>query len=146
MPILLLTALIATLLSIGVNVFAESILQPIHIVGSFITLRLAHNPGIAFSVLLPASMQTIIIISALILVTVVSIRTKKNTLSSIAFGLIIGGAISNLIDRIPDGVVTDYISIGTFPIFNVADSCICIGAGLLLLKGFEQKPKKPSYH
>ncbi len=143
MLILLSTALIAILLSVGVNFFAETMTKPISLIGSFLTLRLAHNPGIAFSVLLPASMQTIIIISALILVIIVAMRTKKDRLSSLAFGLIIGGAISNLIDRIPDGVVTDYISVGTFPIFNTADSCICIGAGLLLLRGFERKPKRP---
>ena len=139
MPSLLLTALIAVLLSVGVNFFAESITQPISILSSFITLRLAHNPGIAFSVLLPASYQTLIIISALVLVTIVAVRTKKDLLSSIAFGLIIGGAIANLIDRIPDGVVTDYISVGTFPIFNLADSCICIGAGMLICEGWKKK-------
>lgn len=136
---LLLTALIAILLSVGVNVIAESIQKPIHIIGSFITLHLVHNPGIAFSVLLPASIQTILIFSALLLVTVVAIRTKKDRLSSIAFGLIIGGAIANLIDRIPDGVVTDYISVGTFPIFNVADSCISIGAGILIREGWTKE-------
>lgn len=139
MPLLLLTALVAILLSIGVNFFAESIEQPIHLLGSFIALRLAHNPGIAFSVLLPTSIQTLLILIALLLVIIVAIRAKKDALSSLAFGLIIGGAIGNLIDRIPDGVVTDYISVGTFPIFNVADSCISIGAGILIMEGWTKK-------
>jgi len=44
-----------------------------------------------------------------------------------------GGAIGNLIDRITIGHVTDFISIGTFPVFNVADSSISVGCVVLLL-------------
>jgi signal peptidase II len=43
-----------------------------------------------------------------------------------------GGAIGNLIDRLTVGTVTDFISVGTFPVFNVADSCISIGVALLV--------------
>ena len=41
--------------------------------------------------------------------------------SQISFGLIIGGAVANLVDRLPDGLVTDYIAVGTFPVFNVPE-------------------------
>lgn len=50
----------------------------------------------------------------------------------IALGLQLGGALGNLIDRLMQGYVTDFISIGTFPVFNVADSSITIGVILLL--------------
>jgi signal peptidase II len=46
----------------------------------------------------------------------------------------IGGAIGNLADRLLHGAVTDFISVGTFPVFNIADAAICIGAGLLILE------------
>jgi signal peptidase II len=45
----------------------------------------------------------------------------------------LGGALGNLIDRIVFGPVTDFISVLGFPVFNIADSCITIGVGLLIL-------------
>ncbi len=45
----------------------------------------------------------------------------------------LGGAVGNLIDRFQFGHVVDFISIGSFPVFNIADSCISIGVGILLL-------------
>ena len=51
----------------------------------------------------------------------------------IALGMQLGGAIGNLIDRLTIGYVTDFISVGTFPVFNVADSSISIGVVVLIL-------------
>jgi signal peptidase II len=51
----------------------------------------------------------------------------------LAMGLQLGGAAGNLIDRLQMGRVTDFISIGTFPVFNVADSAISVGVAVLLL-------------
>jgi len=51
----------------------------------------------------------------------------------LAMGLQLGGAAGNLVDRLTMGRVTDFISIGTFPVFNVADSSITVGVGVLLL-------------
>ncbi len=51
----------------------------------------------------------------------------------VAMGLQLGGAAGNLIDRLVIGRVTDFISIGNFPVFNVADSSISIGVVILLL-------------
>lgn len=51
----------------------------------------------------------------------------------LAMGLQLGGAAGNLIDRLMMGKVTDFISIGNFPVFNVADSSISVGVAVLLL-------------
>ena len=51
----------------------------------------------------------------------------------LAMGMQLGGAAGNLIDRLMIGKVTDFISIGTFPVFNVADSSITVGVGVLLI-------------
>lgn len=51
----------------------------------------------------------------------------------LAMGLQLGGAVGNLIDRLTMGKVTDFISVGDFPVFNVADSSITIGVGMLVL-------------
>jgi len=50
-----------------------------------------------------------------------------------AMGLQLGGAVGNLIDRIVHGYVTDFISIGSFPVFNVADASITVGVAILVL-------------
>ena len=51
----------------------------------------------------------------------------------LALGLQLGGAVGNLIDRLTIGHVTDFISVGNFPVFNIADSSITVGVGVLLL-------------
>jgi signal peptidase II len=58
---------------------------------------------------------------------------REEKLMRFAIALQLGGALGNLIDRIHFGPVTDFISVGEFPVFNVADSCITIGVGLLIL-------------
>ncbi len=58
---------------------------------------------------------------------------EDEKLMRIALSMQLGGALGNLIDRIRFGPVTDFISVGTFPVFNIADSCITVGVGLLIL-------------
>ena len=65
---------------------------------------------------------------------------RLNYLTKISFGLLAAGILGNLTDRIFRGAVTDflhfYINEYAWPSFNVADSCICIAAGLLILSSF----------
>lgn len=63
---------------------------------------------------------------------------SKDKLAKVALGMQIGGALGNLIDRIAEGQVTDFISVGSFPIFNIADSCVTVGVGLLILSLYLQ--------
>lgn len=58
---------------------------------------------------------------------------KSETLMRIALAMQFGGALGNLIDRILFGPVTDFISVGNFAVFNVADASITVGVGLLIL-------------
>ena len=59
------------------------------------------------------------------------------------FGMIIGGAIGNLIDRAQhSGYVVDFIDLTFWPVFNIADSAICVGVGLLVIDSFVRKEKK----
>jgi signal peptidase II len=77
-------------------------------------------------------------------------QTPRQVLPLCALGLIFGGAIGNLIDRIFYGVVTDFIDLGTpikfiktFPIFNIADSALTIGVILLALHFLLDREEKP---
>ncbi len=70
----------------------------------------------------------------------------------VAFALIFGGAVGNIIDRIHFGYVHDFIDFRVWPVFNVADSAITVGVGLLLLqmlvreKHQEPHPEAPTQH
>lgn len=136
--VLSLTILSAFTTSLLVTFFMERLHGAVPIVGTFLSLRLTHNPHIAFSIALPETLQTTLILAALLAVCAVAVKAK-DTVSRVAFGLILGGAAANLLDRFGDGFVTDYIAVGTFPVFNAADICITIGAGLLILEGLTSK-------
>jgi signal peptidase II len=58
---------------------------------------------------------------------------RQDRLLRLALAMQLGGALGNLIDRLTQGYVTDFISVGRFPVFNVADACISIGAVLLVV-------------
>jgi lipoprotein signal peptidase len=62
----------------------------------------------------------------------------------LAMAMMLGGAVGNLIDRLTIGTVTDFISVGTFAVFNVADACISVGTVILILAVWfnERKQRK----
>jgi signal peptidase II len=110
----------------------------------FISLTLAHNTGAAFSFLHAASGWQNILFVCLAVVVCIAIVGWMATISArdwwmgIALSLIAGGAVGNVCDRLLYGYVIDFfdfhISHWHFAIFNVADSAICIGAAMLLLR------------
>ena len=140
--IFLVTAVSAAVISLLASLAAGHLFGEIPIAGSFIRLTLSKNPGIAFGILLPSPWQEILILTAFVMICVVATCSTLTTTSSIGFGLVIGGALANLADRFADGVVPDFIAIGTFPVFNVADACISVGAGLLLLEWWSERKKR----
>jgi signal peptidase II len=136
--VLSLTLFAALVSSLLATFFAERLTRPVLVIGSFVQLRLTHNPHIAFGIALPEMLQTVLILGALVAMMIVALRTKGRE-SQITFGFILGGAFANIFDRVSDGLVTDYLAVGTFPIFNVADIWISLGAGLLMLDGVRSK-------
>lgn len=102
------------------------------LIGSFAGLLPVQNPGIAFGMQLPGGVQELLIVAALMLVFMTAVRSDRSVVGDWGFGLIVGGALGNVIDRVNDGFVTDFFQVGTFPVFNVADSCISIGVAMLL--------------
>ncbi len=110
--------------------------------GSIGKLTYSENTGIAFGIPIP---QYFLIIAILILLPVIVYLISKefnikNKLVFIALTLIISGGIGNLLDRIFRGFVIDYVSILSYPIFNLAD--VFITFGVLLLIVFYSKIKK----
>lgn len=111
--------------------FARAIEFPIS-VGLF-RLVYTSNTGIAFS-LIPGLPWIPSAAAVLALVAIVAYRKTifKDKTKSVAFALIAGGALGNLIDRLAFGAVTDFIDLGWWPVFNIADSALTIAAVILL--------------
>ena len=115
---------------------------PISIIGSDVELRLSFNPGGAFG-LFGAYTPLLAVVAAVM--TVVLIRTVRHAtdrLTVISFALVLGGALGNLVDRVfrspgfLTGRVVDFVNVGSFPTFNVADSAITVGAIALVITAF----------
>src|SRR3989344_3779613 len=131
---LLSTIILAFSLSFAGRFLAESFLtERVPLLGIFVGLSPSENAGFAFGVTFSPLLQYILIGGALVLVAFLAYRSRQEKVSSIAFGLIIGGALGNIVDRLDDGFVTDFFQVGSFPTFNVADSCITVGVGMLVL-------------
>jgi signal peptidase II len=67
---------------------------------------------------------------------------RKDWIIRVAMGLLLGGAIGNLIDRLTIGYVTDFISLGNFPVFNIADASISTGVAVLFIGMWVQERRK----
>ncbi|MGC6388329.1 signal peptidase II [Ewingella sp. S1.OA.A_B6] len=116
----------------------------------FFNMTYAHNPGAAFSFLADKGGWQRWFFAVIALVIVVALlvlmyrSSGKQRMTNIAFAMIIGGALGNLFDRMVHGYVIDFIDFYVknwhYPIFNLADSFICIGAVLVVLEGFLAKP------
>jgi len=111
---------------------------PIELIPDFLRLALIRNPGAAFGLLKGAG--SIIALIAIVAAAGVflALPNLRRSLDAVALGLVLGGAIGNLIDRIArgdgllDGKVIDFFDLSFFPAFNVADAAITIGALLAL--------------
>jgi len=114
------------------NMLSERQLLP----GLPIGLQLTYNSGVAFGISLPSPIQEVLIIVAILLVGYIALHQKHSFPDEIGFGLLLGGGSANIIDRMLDGRVTDFIRVGSFPIFNIADSCITLGIAILCVHGF----------
>ena len=108
--------------------------QSLFEMGFFQIIRLPPNTGAAFGLFQDQSFALTIVaivgIAAILLYALLIYRRfpfLNNLLGRSALGLILGGTIGNLIDRLRFGGVTDFISIGIWPAFNIADAAIVVG-------------------
>lgn len=96
---------------------------------------LAHNEGVAFGLLAGGGGTALVALTvvALIFVGVLFARDPTRPFMWVAFGLLAGGAIGNLADRVRAGAVTDYVDVFSWPPFNLADVAITLGIVVLAL-------------
>lgn len=117
----------------------------IKMIGGFFYLTHVENRGAAFSLFADSSSQwkiTLLVIFSMIALVIVTILLWRNshamTVTGVGLSLILGGAIGNLWDRLLNGRVVDFLLfyLGSYqwPAFNVADSAIVVGAGLLVFE------------
>ncbi|MGZ8583009.1 MAG: signal peptidase II [Actinomycetota bacterium] len=126
------------------KVWAEQRLatEPIEVIQGVLTFRFATNPGGAFSLGQNAPWffaTASIVVSILIIVTAFR---HTNVVTAMALGLVLGGALGNLTDRLTrgdrffSGRVVDFIDLQIWPVFNIADAAIVVGAVILAVSSF----------
>ncbi len=117
-----------------------SLKQPLTLWPGVLELRYAKNPAIAFSMLesWPSHVRLPLLIAAGA-VAIASLawlwvrRAEAGLVEQLGYGLVLAGALGNFADRVGRGFVVDFIHVTHWPVFNVADAAIVVGAGLLVI-------------
>jgi signal peptidase II len=120
---------------------------PVVLIPKVVQLRFATNPGGAFS-LFPNHPWVFFAATLVVCAVILAASLRLTSMpSAAALGMVLGGALGNLTDRIirgpgVSGRVVDFIDFHVWPVFNVADSCIVIGALLLVFAGVRREPSQ----
>lgn len=110
--------------------------ESIPVIEHIFHITYVQNTGAAFSMLQGHPLLLIVVPGAVILfgiIFVLVMSKEYNRVFLCSLSLICGGGLGNLTDRIAQGYVTDMFDFRIFPVFNVADICVCVGCGLLML-------------
>jgi signal peptidase II len=128
-------------------------LEPLEVIDGFFSLILAFNTGAAFSLLAGDGLGQGVKMALLATLSLLPFgffffakADPRNRPLLTALGLIWGGALGNIYDRLCRGAVTDFLDFQIrghhWPAFNIADMAICLGAGLMTLCILKEKPPK----
>lgn len=107
--------------------------QSIPVISGIFHITYIENPGAAFGILANHRILFLLLtiaITGIMVYLYMSLHNKKS-LTALSLGLVISGAAGNFIDRFLRGTVTDMFDFQIWPIFNIADICICVGIALL---------------
>lgn len=124
--------------------------EPVTILDGLVTLTESRNPGAAFGLAATATPLLALLAAAAVTTVVILSGRAKSPVMAVIMGLLLGGAAGNLIDRLfrPPGVmqghVVDWIDIGAWPNFNLADSALVSASVLLVLWSMTAKPEDPT--
>ena len=117
-----------------------------HVIGPF-SIHHVQNSGIAFGFFASATSLVILLTAAAVawMLYFFARSGGRHPVLPVALGLVIGGSVSNLADRIRLGHVTDFLDFKYWPSFNLADSFIVVGVAILLLAlmAVERRPARP---
>jgi signal peptidase II len=135
-PTVIVVALVVTLVDALSKIWVRHALatHAVHVY-SVLWLRLQYNSGVSFSINSSGPLlTTVVTVLVAICVVVVAIRAQPGA-PAIGFGLLLGGGVANVIDRLAASPhrVTDFIAVSSFPVFNLADVAITVGFILLLI-------------
>ena len=123
--------------------------QSVHVVGP-LSIHHVENSGIAFGFFSSATAAVTVVTAIAVgwMLVYFARSGARHPVLPAALGLLIGGSVSNLADRVRLGYVTDFIDFRYWPAFNLADSFIVIGVGILLvaLLVADRAPKPPRRH
>lgn len=145
---LLITTLDQTVKSLLTDILSSREGFEIVIIDPILKLRLVHNSGLLFGMFSGTAAPwvfTVLVVTAMgALIWVYSRQLQRPTLMArLVIGLTFGGALGNLIDRFRFGYVVDYVEIGWWPVFNLADAAINISIILFLLLLVAGRLEKP---
>ncbi len=123
----------------AVNALASG---PIVIIDDFFRLNLTFNTGAAFSIFSRGGPILGLVVIGVIALITFALRDAGHIAEAVGLGMVLGGAVGNLADRLfrgdglIDGAVVDFIDFSFFATFNMADAAVTIGVGVLLLSTF----------
>ena len=105
------------------------------VIPGVLSLTLVSNTGIAFSLLRGVPPAAIVVLALTVLAVALYNKDAWPRTAAVRWGLglVLGGAAANVVERLRFGYVIDYLDVHVWPVFNVADSAIVVGAGLLVL-------------
>ena len=121
----------------------------VHVLGPF-WIHHVQNSGIAFGLLASAT-PVVIVLTGLAVAWMLWFFARsgaRHPILPVALGLVIGGSVANLLDRVRIGHVTDFLDFRFWPAFNLADSFIVVGVAVLLvaLLASDREPRRPRRH
>ena len=107
--------------------------EEVHVAGP-LSIHHVQNSGIAFGLFASATLMVIVLTAVVVLWMVVFFARSgaRHPVLPVALGLVVGGSLSNLVDRIRLGHVTDFLDLRYWPAFNLADTFIVVGVAVLL--------------
>lgn len=136
------TDLITKLIAVG----KLSDREPVEIVGTLFQLELVRNPGAAFGLGVGMTIVFTVVSLGVVGAILYNARRLGSVGWALVFGLVLGGAMGNLTDRllrdpgVGRGHVIDFLHLTHWPVFNVADSAFCIAGGIVVLLAMRNIP------
>jgi len=141
-----LAAIGADQLTKGIVTSRLGLYDEVHVAGP-LSIHHVQNSGIAFELFASATAVVILLTAAAVawMLYFFARSGSRHPVLPIALGLVIGGSVSNLVDRVRLGHVTDFLDFKFWPAFNLADTFIVVGVAILLLTlvATERRPSRP---